>query len=64
MLWAKENKDVSSAKILHVDQRPSLGAVIYIKNKRGPRTEHCGTLDFITFQEEFLNLRTTFLEKV
>ena len=43
----KKSKDVSAAKILHVELRPSLKSFIYIKNKRGPRTEPCGTPDFI-----------------
>ena len=49
---AKENKDVSSPNILHVKQRPPLKSFIYIKNKRGPRTEPCGKPDFIVSQEE------------
>ena len=30
----------------------TLKSFIYTKNKRGPRTEPCGTPDFITSQED------------
>ena len=59
LLWTEENKDVSSTKILHVELRPSLKAFIYMKNKIGPRTEPCGSPDFIPFQEELWPCRTT-----
>ena len=45
--YASSPKDVSSAKILHVELRPSLKSFTYIKNKRGQRTEPCGTPNFI-----------------
>ena len=55
----KEPKDVSSKKILHVELRLLLNSFRYIKNKRGPRTEPCGTLHFTASQEELWLLRAT-----
>ena len=53
-----EKKDVSSAKILQVDRIFSGKSLMYIRNKLGPRTEPCGTPDFINSQEEIRPLRT------
>ena len=44
-----EKRDVSSAKILQVHRMLSVKSLIYIRNKRGPRAEPCGTPDFIKF---------------
>ena len=49
--WTKENKDVSTTKILRVELKPLLKLLIYIKNKIGPRTGTCGTPDFIASQK-------------
>ena len=54
-----EKRDVLSAKILQVDWMLSGKLLMYIRNKRGPRTEPCGTPDFINSQEEIWPLRTT-----
>ena len=51
MSWTKENRDLSSLKVLHVELRPSLKSFIYIENKRRPITDPCGTPDF-TSQED------------
>ena len=56
--WTKKNRDVSSAKILHVEIRPSLKSFIYIKIKRRPRSESCETLNFTTSQGELCPLGT------
>ena len=45
-------KDVSSAKVLQGDRILAGKLSIYIKNRRGPTTESCGTPDFINSQEE------------
>ena len=54
-----EKRNVSSAKTLQVDWMLSGKSLLYIRNKRGPRTKPCGTPDFINFQEEIWPLRTT-----
>ena len=46
----KRKQDVLQAKILHVELRPSLKS--YIENKRGLKTEPCGTPDFIASQKK------------
>ena len=48
-----EKSEVSSAKILHIDIIPSGESFIYIKNKRGPNTDPCGTLEFIFLLSEY-----------
>ena len=45
-----EKSKVSSAKILHVEVIPSGNSFIYIKNKSGPSTDHCGTPVFLFHQ--------------
>ena len=42
-----EKSKTSSAKILHIDIIPSANSFIYIKDKRGPNTDPCGTPEFI-----------------
>ena len=38
-----ENKDVSSAKILHTEVNPAGKSLTQIKNRNDPRAEPCGT---------------------
>ena len=45
-----EKSKVSSARILHVEVIPSGNSFIYIKNKSGPSTDHCGTPVFLFHQ--------------
>ena len=47
-----EKRDVSSAKFLQVDRMLCGKSLMYMSNKRGPRTEPCGTPDFINSQKE------------
>ena len=42
-----EKREVSSAKILHIETSPSGRSFMYIKNNSGPSTEPCGTPDFM-----------------
>ena len=42
-----EKRDVSSAKILHIDIILSGISFIQIRNKRGPSTDPCGTQELI-----------------
>ena len=53
-----QNRDVSSTKILQVDWMLSGKSLMYIKNIRGPRTDPCGTPDFINSLEEVCPWRT------
>ena len=53
------NRVVSSAKSLTLDSTTSGRSFIYIKNKRGPRTEHWGTPALILPQDEDTPCRTT-----
>ena len=57
MSWTTENKEVSSANNLHSLLRPSGKSLTYIKNKRGPRMEPCGTPARISTQEEHWPLK-------
>ena len=45
-----EKSKVSSARILHVEVILSGNSFIYIKNKSGPSTDHCGTPVFLFHQ--------------
>ena len=51
-------RDVSLAQILQVDWMLSDKSLVYIRNKRGPRTKPCGPPDLINSQEEIWLLRT------
>ena len=57
--WTTENKQVSSANNLHLLVSPFGKSLRYIKNKRGSRTELCGTLARISTQEEHWPCKTT-----
>ena len=59
MSWTTENKEVSSANNLHSLLRPSGKSLTYIKNKRGPRMEPCGTHARISTQEEHWPFKST-----
>ena len=52
-------RDMSPAKILQVYRMFCGKSLMYMSNKRGPRTEPCGTSDLINYQEEIWPLRTT-----
>ena len=56
---AKENKEVQSANNLHSLLRPSGESLRYIKNKRGPRMEPCGTPAHISSQGKYWPFKTT-----
>ena len=45
-----EKKELSSAKILHIDIIPSGKSFMYIKNKSGPNIDTCDTPEFIFLQ--------------
>ena len=47
---AMEIKEVSSANNLHLFLRPFYKSLTYIKNKRSPRIEPCGTQTRISTQ--------------
>ena len=58
MSWTMENKEVSSANNLHWLLRPFGKSLTYIKNKRGPRMEPCGTPARISTQKEHWSFKT------
>ena len=43
MSWTAEKIDVSLANNLAVDEMPVARSLIYIKKKKGPKIEPCGT---------------------
>ena len=47
-----EKREVSSAKILHIDVIPSGRSFMQIKNKRGPNADSCETPEFISLHSE------------
>ena len=53
------NRVVSSAKSLTLDSTSSGRSFIYIKNKRGPRTEPWGTPALVLPQDEDTPCKTT-----
>ena len=59
MSWTTENKEVSSANNLHSPLRPFGKSLTYIKNKRGPRMEPCGTQALISTQDQHWPFKTT-----
>ena len=54
-----EKREVSSAKILHIDIIPSGRSFMWIKNKRGPNTDPCGT--FIPSTQKSDHLKQPFV---
>ena len=47
-----EKREVSLAKISHIDVIPSGRSFMQIKNKRGPNTDTYGTPEFISLHSE------------
>ena len=54
-----EKRDVSSAKILHIDIILSGISFIQIRNKRGPSTDPCGTQELIFLHPDVWPFKTT-----
>ena len=57
--WVTENKDVSSANSLTLDDKLSGRPLIQIRNNNGPKVDPCGTPAFTLPQAETWPLSTT-----
>ena len=59
MLKTFEKREVSSAKILHIEVNPSGRSFMEIKNNSGPSTNPCGSPEFIFLHSDVCPFKTT-----